>query len=46
MKTGIITTIAGNGTCTFYGEGIPATSSELCGPSYLCLDKKGNLYIL
>ena len=45
MATGIISTIAGNGTCSFLGEEIAATASELCGPYYICFDKKGNLYI-
>jgi hypothetical protein len=43
--TGIITTIAGNGTGAFYGDGIPATAAEIWGPQDICIDKKSNLYI-
>jgi len=45
IATGIITTIAGNGTGTFYGEGIPATDASLWGNNEICLDRSGNLYI-
>jgi trimeric autotransporter adhesin len=43
---GIITTIAGNGTAGFAGDGGPATSAELAGPDGLALDAAGNLYIV
>ena len=43
--TGIITTIAGNGTAGFAGDGFPSTNSILNNPNGLCFDKKGNLYI-
>jgi len=42
---GNITTIAGNGTCGFSGDGGPATLAMLCFPSGVTIDKKGNLYI-
>jgi hypothetical protein len=42
---GIITTIAGNGTAGFSGDGGPATSAELSLPSALAFDSGGNLYI-
>ena len=42
--TGIITTIAGNGTFTYSGDEIPATSAEVT-PQGLAFDKYGNLYI-
>ncbi len=42
---GIITTIAGNGSPGFSGDGSQATSAELNGPDGLCIDKIGNIYI-
>ncbi len=43
--TGIITTLAGNGTGTFAGDGGPATSASLNLPSGVSLDASGNIYI-
>jgi sugar lactone lactonase YvrE len=43
--TGIITTVAGNGTSGYSGNGNPATSAELDYPDGLALDSAGNLYI-
>jgi len=45
ITTGIITTICGNGTGAFYGDGGPATVAEIWGPASICFDKFGNLYI-
>ncbi|MCX6594875.1 MAG: putative Ig domain-containing protein [Acidobacteria bacterium] len=42
---GIITTIAGNGTAGFSGDGAPATAAQLFGPSRVAVDAAGNLYI-
>jgi sugar lactone lactonase YvrE len=42
---GIITTIAGNGTAGFSGDGGPAVKASFNYPSGLALDSKGNLYI-
>ena len=42
---GIITTVAGNGTAGFSGDGGPATSAELNSPRGIALDAAGNLYI-
>ncbi len=42
---GIITTVAGNGTAGFSGDGGPATAASLNLPSGLAVDSKGNLYI-
>lgn len=42
---GIVTTIAGNGTAGFSGDGGPAQKASLNHPSGLALDGKGNLYI-
>jgi sugar lactone lactonase YvrE len=43
--TGTITTIAGNGTQGFSGDGGAATSAELNTPKGVALDSAGNLYI-
>ncbi|HEY1525244.1 MAG TPA: Ig-like domain-containing protein [Candidatus Angelobacter sp.] len=43
-STGIITTIAGNGTTTFSGDGGPATAAGM-HPLGLALDSASNLYI-
>jgi beta-lactam-binding protein with PASTA domain len=43
--TGIITTVAGNGTIGFSGDGGPATSAALSFPSDVAIDSEGNLYI-
>lgn len=45
-KDGIITTIAGNGTGGYSGDGGPATAAQLKSPSRMALDKVGNFYIL
>lgn len=42
---GVITTIAGNGTGGFGGDGGAATSAQLNQPAALALDASGNLYI-
>ena len=43
--TGVITTIAGNGTGGFAGNGGQATAAELDSPRGLALDAAGNLFI-
>jgi NHL repeat len=45
VAQGIITTIAGNGTSSFSGDGGPATSAGLSGPDSVVVDSAGNLYI-
>src|SRR5579875_649189 len=42
---GIISTVAGNGTPGFAGDGGPATSAELNQPTGVFADSQGNLYI-
>ncbi len=42
---GIITTVAGNGTNGFSGDGGQATRAELRGPNGVAVDSVGNLYI-
>ena len=44
-SAGIITTIVGNGTRGFSGDGGPATAAQLNNPAGLSFDKRGNLYI-
>src|SRR6266480_964100 len=43
--TGIITTVAGNGSASFAGDGGAATSASLNSPNGVALDAGGNLYI-
>jgi sugar lactone lactonase YvrE len=45
LTPGIITTIAGNGTEGFSGDGGPATAAEFNEPRYMASDAAGNIYI-
>jgi hypothetical protein len=45
VVTGNISTIAGNGTAGFSGDGGPATAAELNRPFSVAVDKLGNIYI-
>lgn len=46
VTNGIITTVAGNGTCCTSGfNNVPATGSTLSSPSGIAVDTAGNLYI-
>jgi hypothetical protein len=42
---GIITTVAGNGTKGYSGDGRPATNAQLSGPVGVAVDVFGNLFI-
>jgi len=44
VSTGIITTVAGNGTQGYTGDGSAATSAEINNPSGIALDSSGNIY--
>jgi uncharacterized protein (TIGR03437 family) len=44
-SSGIITTLAGNGSYRFAGDGGPATTAPLYQPSAVALDAADNLYI-
>ena len=43
--SGIMSTVAGNGTGAFAGDGGPATAAELNGPQGVAVDAAGNIYI-
>ena len=43
--TGFITTIAGNGSPGFAGDGGPATASQLAFPQGIASDSSGNIYV-
>ncbi len=42
---GIMTTIAGTGTAGYTGDGGPATSAELYGPTGIALDSSGSILV-
>ena len=44
-SAGIITTVAGNGTSGFSGDGAAATSAQLNGPYAVAFDNAGNIFI-
>jgi hypothetical protein len=43
--TGTISTVAGNGTCGYSGDGHSAILAEICTPLGVQVDASGNLYI-
>src|SRR5437016_10578151 len=45
LKTGIITTFAGDGEKRRTGDGQPATRASIMGARAVCMDRKGNTYI-
>ncbi|MFZ4797625.1 MAG: T9SS type A sorting domain-containing protein [Bacteroidia bacterium] len=44
-STGIINTLAGNGTQSYGGDGFTATSASLYNPTGVAIDGAGNIYI-
>ena len=44
-STGVITTVAGNGTCDYGGDGSAATSAQLDDPTAVAVDPTGNILI-
>lgn len=44
-KTGLLETLAGNGTCGFSGDGGPATQASLRAPAEVAYDRHDNLFI-
>jgi hypothetical protein len=44
-SSGTITTVAGNGTVTYSGDGVPATSASLYAPYGVAVDALGNIFI-
>ena len=45
VLTGLISTVAGNGTLGFRGDGGPATAARLASPVGIGLDVAGNLFV-
>jgi sugar lactone lactonase YvrE len=45
LRTGIISTFAGNGAKERSGDGEPATEASIFGARAVCLDRRGNTYI-
>jgi len=45
ISSGTITTVAGNGSLGFSGDGGPATAAQLRGPVGVAVDATGDLYI-
>jgi sugar lactone lactonase YvrE len=45
LASGIISTVAGTGSCGYSGDSGQATSAQLCGPTGVFADTYGNLYI-
>ncbi len=45
VSNGVITTVAGNGTLGFNGDGGPAASAELNEAYGVAMDSAGNLYV-
>jgi uncharacterized protein (TIGR03437 family) len=45
-RTGIITTIAGDGTPGFSGDGGPAVLARLNDVSHITIDRQGNLFVI
>ena len=44
-RNGVITTLAGTGVAGFSGDGGPAAQAQINGPTGVCTDTAGNVYI-
>jgi len=44
-NTGIISTVAGEGTSGYFGDGFSATNASLSNPTGIAIDDSGNIYI-
>jgi hypothetical protein len=42
--SGIITTVAGNGTAGYISDGVPATATEIFNPDGIVVDDSGNVF--
>lgn len=45
LSTGLVTTIAGDGTYGFFGDNGPAISAQFRGPAGIAIDTSGNIFI-
>ena len=45
LSTGVIQTVAGNGTCGYSGDGGAATLAELSDPTSIAMDAAGDLFL-
>lgn len=45
LDTGLISTVAGDGTAAYSGDQLPATEASLAGPSGVALGRDGVLYV-
>ena len=45
-RAGVVTRIAGDGTCGFAGDGDSAIAAKLCNPYALAVDGDGNIFIM
>ncbi|MFZ0761795.1 MAG: hypothetical protein WAM69_17755 [Candidatus Sulfotelmatobacter sp.] len=45
IKTGLISTIAGTGSCGFSGDTAKATLAELCSPEGVAVDSRGRVFV-
>lgn len=43
-RSGLISTVAGNGTCGFSGDGGPSIAALICTPENLAVDSSGSIY--
>jgi DNA-binding beta-propeller fold protein YncE len=46
MRAALINTFAGNGSFGYSGDGGPATEAMLNGPQNICIDNRGNAYVI